>query len=132
MKPAGHYIKERGLFVKKPEDCEEFTASDGCRIRELLHGKNDPVDLPYSIALARVEAGGRTYRHRLDRTEVYFILSGRGRLHAESEARELELGQAAIIPPGSAQWIENTGAEELRFLALVSPPWSEEGDERLE
>lgn len=120
------------MFVKKPDDCEEFIASDGCRLRELLHGKNDPVDLPYSIALARVEAGGRTYRHRLDRTEVYYILSGRGRLHVDDEQREVSTGEAILVPPGARQWLENTGETDLRFLALVSPPWSEAGDERLE
>ena len=120
------------MFVKKPENCAEFTASDGCRLRELLHNKNDPVDLPYSIALARVETGGRTYRHRLDRTEVYYILSGCGRLHVDAEARDVAAGEAVLVPPGTQQWLENTDDAELRFLAIVSPPWSEAGDERLE
>jgi len=120
------------VFVKKPGDCGEFTAIDGCRIRELLHGKNDAVDLPYSLALARVEPGSHTRRHRLDRTEVYYLLDGRGRMHIDDEERDLAQGEAVVIPPGSVQWIENRGDEELRFLAIVNPPWSEEGDERLE
>jgi mannose-6-phosphate isomerase-like protein (cupin superfamily) len=120
------------VFVKKPGDCEEFTAIDGCRLRELLHGKNDPVDLPYSLALARVEPGRHTRRHRLDRTEVYYLLQGCGRVHIDDEAREVAQGEAVLIPAGSAQWIENTGGGELCFLAVVSPPWSEEGDEPLE
>jgi len=36
------------VFVKKTSECDAFVANDGCTIRELLHPKNDPVDLPYS------------------------------------------------------------------------------------
>lgn len=132
MMPAAHYIGEPGVFVKKLGDCDEFTANDGCRIREVLHPKNDSLDLPYSLAAARVEPGKHTYRHRLRETEVYYILAGTGRMHIDDEVREVTRDEAVFIPPGTVQWIENTGEEELRFIALVNPPWSEEGDERLE
>lgn len=120
------------MFVKKLEACKEFIANDGCHIREVLHRKNDPLDLPYSLAVARVEAGRQTYRHRLRGTEVYYILSGRGTMHIDEESREVAANEAVVIPPGAVQWIENSGDEELCFIALVNPPWSEEGDERLE
>jgi len=120
------------VLIKKPDDCPEFTALDGCCLRELLHNKNDAVDLPYSLAAARVEAGRSTCRHRLEGTEIYYILEGSGCMHVDDEERDLAQGEAALIPPGAVQWIENTGAGELRFLAIVSPPWSEEGDQRLE
>lgn len=120
------------MFVKKAEDCEEFTAIDGCHIRELLHNKNDALELPYSVALARVEPGRRTYRHRLDRAEVYYLLAGTGRMHVDEQECIVTQGEAVYIPAGAEQWIENTGAAELRFLAIVSPPWSKEGDKRLE
>lgn len=120
------------MFVKKPEDCVEFTAVDGCRLRELLHNKNDPVDLPFSLAAARVEPGRHTRRHRLDRVEVYYILEGKGRMHIDVEEQDVAQGAVVTIPPDAVQWIENTGSEDLRFLAIVSPPWSEDGDVRLE
>jgi mannose-6-phosphate isomerase-like protein (cupin superfamily) len=110
----------------------EFIANDGCRIRELLHPKNDPVALPYSLAICRVEPLGRTHRHRLGATEVYYILGGRGRLWTEGDAVELGVGDAAVVPALAAQWIENPGAEELRFAVLVSPPWALDQDQRLE
>jgi len=120
------------MFVKNLEACNEFIANDGCRIREVLHPKNDPLELPYSLAVARVESGKRTYRHRLLETEVYYILSGTGVMHIDAESREVAANEAVVIPPGTVQWIENSGDEELCFIALVNPPWSEEGDERLE
>ncbi|MEX2525767.1 MAG: cupin domain-containing protein, partial [Gammaproteobacteria bacterium] len=117
------------MFVKKLDDCNEFIANDGCRIREVLHRKNDPVDLPYSLAVARVEPGKQTYRHRLRETEVYYILSGTGVMHIDEESRDVSADEAVVIPPGTVQWIENNGSRELSFIALVNPPWSEEGDE---
>ncbi len=120
------------MFVKKLADCDEFTANDGCRIREVLHPKNDPLELPYSLAVARVEPGGRTYRHRLRQTEVYYLLSGSGIMHIDDQSRAVGAEDAVLIPPGTVQWIENSGGEELRFIAIVNPPWSEQGDERLE
>jgi mannose-6-phosphate isomerase-like protein (cupin superfamily) len=117
------------MLVKKPEHCIEFEANDGCLIKELLHPYKDGVDLPYSLAIARVAAGKDTYRHRLKQAEVYYILSGSGKMHINTEAQEIHAGEAVMIPPGSVQWIENTGAGELRFAAIVSPPWMAENDQ---
>jgi len=54
------------VFVKKNPVCDAFVANDGCEIRELLHPMTDPVDLPYSRALATVEIGQQSYQHRLE------------------------------------------------------------------
>jgi mannose-6-phosphate isomerase-like protein (cupin superfamily) len=45
---------------------------------------------------------------------------------------DLGPGDAALVPPGAVQWLENTGPEELRFTLIVSPPWTAATDERLE
>ena len=62
------------MFVKKTLDCDAFVANDGSTIRELLHSKNDTVDLPYSLALATVDIGKQTYKHKLEQTEVYLLV----------------------------------------------------------
>ena len=116
------------MFVKNLNACNEFTANDGCLIRELLHPKNDPVDTGYSLAVARVRAGERTRPHKLAQTEVYYILTGQGRMHINNETREVSTGDVILIPPQTIQWIENTGEDELRFIAIVSPPWREQDD----
>jgi mannose-6-phosphate isomerase-like protein (cupin superfamily) len=103
------------VFVKNISECAEFTANDGCRIKEWLHPKNDAVDLPYSVAMATVDVGEQSYKHKLEQAEVYLITSG----------------DAIYIEPERTQWIENNGQESLCFIALVNPPWSEEGDLRV-
>lgn len=119
------------MFIKNQKDCAEFTANDGCLLRELLHPKNDPVALPYSIAVACVETGKQTYKHKLAQTEVYYILSGTGCMHVDDETENVKPGDVILIPADSVQWLENTGTTELYFIAIVNPPWTEEEDQRL-
>lgn len=118
------------MFVKKLNDCPSFTANDGCEIKELLHPKNDQINLPYSLAVATVAQNQSSYRHKLEQTEVYYILSGQGLLHIDSDEKIVSPGDAAIIPGGSEQWIENISTTPLSFIAIVNPPWTDEGDVR--
>jgi mannose-6-phosphate isomerase-like protein (cupin superfamily) len=117
------------MFVKNLNACNEFTANDGCLIRELLHPKNEPVDLAWSLAVARVLTGKRTLQHKLVQTEVYYILAGQGRMHINNETREVSTGDVILIPPEAVQWIDNTGDGELKFIAIVSPPWRAQDDQ---
>ena len=120
------------MFVKKILDCDAFVANDGCRIRELLHPKNDAIDLPYSLALATVDIGKKSYQHKLEQTEVYHILQGHGRMFIENENSEVAAGDVIVIPEEALQWIENIGTKPLVFAAIVSPPWSEDSDVKIE
>ena len=117
------------MLVKNLNACKEFTANDSCLIREVLHPKNDPVELAFSLAVARVQVGQRTCRHRLAQTEVYYILAGQGRMHINNETREIGVDDVIVIPPQAVQWIENCGGQELQFIAIVSPPWREKDDQ---
>lgn len=119
------------MFTKSVSECPSLVANDGCRLFEILHPRNDPIELPFSLALAEVEPGEHSYRHRLAQTEVYYVLAGRGRMHVDDDAREVGPGEAVLIPGGAVQWIENLGDVVLRFVAVVAPPWRAEDDERL-
>ena len=118
------------MLKKSERDCPSFVANDGCDIRELLHPKNDDVDLGFSLAIAEVAVGARTYIHRLAQSEVYFVIAGDGVAHVGDESSSVGVGDAVFIPPGKRQWIENTGDRPLKFAAIVSPPWRAEDDVR--
>jgi mannose-6-phosphate isomerase-like protein (cupin superfamily) len=120
------------VFVKNIDNCPEFTANDGCQIREWLHPKNDDIDLPYSVAMATVDVGQQSYKHKLEQAEVYLITAGQGLMHIDNEEREVKAGDAIYIEPSRIQWIENIADETLCFIALVNPPWTEEQDIRLD
>jgi mannose-6-phosphate isomerase-like protein (cupin superfamily) len=121
------------VLVNRTEECREITANDGCRLRELLHPASDDSGLPYSVAVARVKPGERTLPHRLEEeTEVYYVIRGRGRMHIGAESSDLGPGDVVVIPATAVQWIECTSEDELQFLALVSPPWREDHDVRVD
>ena len=63
------------------------------------------------------------------RSEVYYILRGRGRIHIGNEISDVNSGDAVYIPSYSAQHISNTGDGDLTFLCIVDPAWREEDEE---
>jgi mannose-6-phosphate isomerase-like protein (cupin superfamily) len=120
------------MFVRDLKDCDEIVAGDNTRLRELFNPLKDPLDLRYSLAVARVEPGGTTFLHRLETSEVYYILEGEGEMHIDAERRGVGRGQAVYIPPGATQQISNTGAVELVFVCIVDPAWRVEDETILE
>lgn len=120
------------MLVKDVATIDPIEAGDGTELREILHPVRDGVHLNYSLALALLNPGGVSRRHRLATSEVYYVLYGTGLMHVGDESEALEAGQTVHIPPGEIQWIENTGAVDLAFLCIVDPPWRSEDEEVLE
>jgi len=120
------------MLIRKLGDCPEITAADNTRLRELLHPDRDyPFAGCYSLAWVVLPVGATSLRHRLKTDEVYFIVAGRGLMHIDEDTAAVEPGDAVDIPPGSLQWIENTGEETLAFLCIVDPAWRAEDEEIL-
>ena len=121
------------MRIRKLSQCEAITAGDATRLRELLHPDRDyPFQGRYSLAHAVVAPGQKTLKHRLRTDEVYYILSGRGEIHIDEDSAEVEAGDAIEIPPGSIQWIKNSGKTELAFLCIVDPAWRADAEEILD
>lgn len=124
------------MLIRSEAKCEPFIANDGCNIIELLHPKHfsdaSVATLNFSLAIAEVDVGKETYHHVLAQDEVYYLLTGEGEVYIDSESAQVCSGDAVFIPAGSEQWIKNTGEIVLRFAAIVSPPWTAEGDRLVE
>ena len=90
--------------------CKYFQVPDKTVLCELLHPKNEGIDMGCSIAHAIIE-------------------EGKGIMHINQEVSEVEPGEAIYIPPEHVQWIENVGDGELKFLCVVTPPWQAEDEE---
>ena len=114
--------------VKRLLNCAEFTAGDGCRLREILHPDKETFAGRYSLAHAVVEIGQTTDRHRLTTSEVYFILAGRGRMMIDEEVTDVGPTDTVVVPPQAVQCIENIGDEELVFVCMVDPAWRAEDE----
>jgi mannose-6-phosphate isomerase-like protein (cupin superfamily) len=111
------------MEVKNLDELPAFITKDGSEIRELLAPRNSRL-LNQSLAEARLPIGGATTEHYHARTEeIYFILSGTGRMRVEGEERPVKPGDAIAIPPGHRHKLWNTGPEPLRLLCCCAPAY---------
>jgi mannose-6-phosphate isomerase-like protein (cupin superfamily) len=117
--------------IKKQNLKNEFYTSEKCYITEL---SNTPDDPDVSIARARVKPGVTTRWHRLKETfERYFVISGRGLVEVGEHApQEVTVGDIVLIPPMCCQRITNTGTDDLIFLAVCTPRFTQEVYENID
>jgi len=121
------------MLIRDNSNCPEFIGGDNTRLRELLNPLKQPdLDLRYSLAVAEVEPGERTFLHRLKTSEVYYIVEGSGEMEVAGVKSTVTAGQAIYVPPGATQRIANTGIGDLIFLCIVDPAWRAEDEEIFE
>ncbi len=116
------------MFVRNLEECQEFVAGDGTRLREILHPDKQPLELRYSLAQAIVPVGQTSIPHALKTSEVYYILTGIGEMHINQESHLVKTGDTIYIPPQAKQFIRNCGDEPLIFICIVDPAWQQEDE----
>jgi len=121
MKPSIHRL----------DTGSEFYTREHCYITETCNSAAEP---DVSVARARVEPGVSTRWHRLSGiTERYCIISGTGLVEVgELPAEQVTAGDVVVIPPMCPQRISNTGDDDLVFLAICSPRFSEDCYEDIE
>lgn len=123
--------KQMSTHVSRPDESKEFFTNERCHILEMLDNHNS--EKPFSIARARVEPGITTAWHRLsDIIEYYYILSGIGFMEIGEEGFDVKKDDVVTIPANFAQRIQNTGEDDLIFLAICNPPFTDENYEDLE
>ncbi len=111
------------MLIKNIEDISAFLAGDHTYIKEVLHPKNDAVQIGYSLAHASLPVGAVSLPHLLHSSEVYFITKGKGIVFINDEKRAVKVGDMVFIPPNATQYIQNTGQDVLEFLCIVHPEW---------
>ena len=104
---------------------KEFYISEKCQITELSNSPDDP-ETP--IARARVKPGMTTRWHWLEgTTERYYIISGLGVVEVGAlPPQRVNAGDVVRIPPMCRQRITNTGPEDLVFLSICPPRFSQD------
>jgi mannose-6-phosphate isomerase-like protein (cupin superfamily) len=109
--------------VAQPPE-EYLFKAEGCFITEL---SNTPADPEVSIAKARVTPGVTTTWHILKGvTERYCILEGKGLAEVgDTPAKTVQAGDVVIIQPMQRQRITNIGKEDLIFLAICTPRFTD-------
>lgn len=105
---------------------QPFVTKDGSIIREILAPRNSCI-ARQSLAEATLPPGARTEAHYHPNTEeIYYILSGVGRMRMGEEERAVGPGDGIAIPPGVPHQIENIGHTDLVFLCCCAPAYEHE------
>lgn len=126
--PYCFIMKER---IEKQNLKKEYYTAEKCYITEI---SNTPDDPDVSIARARVEPGVTTRWHRLKGTlERYFVISGRGLVEVGKQPpQEVSAGDIVLMPPMCRQRITNIGTDDLIFLAICTPRFTQDVYEDIE
>ena len=104
-----------------------FITKDGSQIRELLAHRNSSIR-NQSLAEATLAVGTSTQEHYHPKSEeIYYILTGSGRMKLDGELRDVGPLDAIAIPPGTRHKIWNTGSVPLVLLCCCAPGY-ENGD----
>lgn len=104
------------MVKKTVKDVPAFLAGDKTLIREVLHPKNETINLPYSLAYAVLAPGRSSEPHILKTSsEVYVFVRGSGQVFVNEETTFAEPGVVIHIPAGASQYVTNNGETSLEF-----------------
>ena len=105
---------------------EAFTTLDGSQIRELA-GPAWTDARHQSLAEATVPPGGETAEHYHPRTEeLYYFVSGSGRMRLGEEETEVHAGDCVVIVPGTPHKLWNPSSDPLVLLCCCAPAYSDD------
>ena len=111
------------MDIRNRDRVASFTTKDGSEIRELLAHRNSCI-AKQSLAEARLPVGASTTPHYHPLTEeIYYILTGEGRMRIGDEVSPVGPGDAIAIPPGIEHEITNTGNVTLVFICCCAPAY---------
>lgn len=101
----------------------EVWTAERCYITELVNDERWPE---FSVARCRVEPGVTTQLHALSVHEVYVIESGSGLMSVgDDEPYPVGPGSVVTIPIHISQRIENTSSDDLLFVCVCTPKFSQ-------
>ena len=74
------------------------------------------AETDFTAGVTELEPGGWMAGHRHEPAEIYYVVSGEGKLTIEGEEHAVSAGTAAHIPGNSEHAIRNTADAPLRFF----------------
>ncbi|HSO00623.1 MAG TPA: class I tRNA ligase family protein [Candidatus Nanopelagicales bacterium] len=87
-----------------------------CQSIQPWYGLEKP---PFGASFALARPGEQTKRHAHQDGEAFFIMKGRGTIHAGEEIAEVRAGDVVYLPPFSEHTLENGSPdEELLFISI--------------
>ena len=116
----------------RSSEVEFIDGQEESKIKQYFHPKNTSNGIRFSMVQCILESGKKSKKHKLRSSEVYYILEGHGKLKIQDKTFNLEKDDSVFVPSNSEQFIENTGASDLKFLCIVDPAWQAKDETILE
>jgi mannose-6-phosphate isomerase-like protein (cupin superfamily) len=120
------------MSIQRNSDIITYDGNEGTTIKQYFHPHNTLNGIRFSLAEFTLKKGKRSLLHKLQSSEIYYILEGAGILKINEEFFEVKKDDSVYVPPMSEQSIENSGTGDLRFLCIVDPAWKKEDEIILE
>lgn len=117
-------IEDPVVLHVRPDEGKEYATAERVRILESWNTGQDPA---VSIARARLAAGESSEVHWLEGVDERFvILSGSATLEAgDVVGRTVVPGDVVFVPAGARQRFHNKGFEDLVFLCICTPRFTD-------
>jgi mannose-6-phosphate isomerase-like protein (cupin superfamily) len=95
-------------------------------VYELIKPHNSETE-QLSCVLVEVVPGARSRPHwHTVGEEIYFVVSGTGVVHLDSQTRAVSSGHVIHIPPGVRHVVENNASTTLWLFVVNAPPYQAE------
>ena len=120
------------MSIQKNSEIPAVDGNEGTKIKQYFHPHNTLNGVRFSLAQFTLIQGKSSLRHKLQSSEIYYILEGTGKLSVDDESFNVKKDDSVYVPPMSEQFIENTGTSDLKFLCIVDPAWKAEDEIILE
>jgi mannose-6-phosphate isomerase-like protein (cupin superfamily) len=76
------------------------------------------------MGVSEIMSGGKSNPHTHDDAEeVFYVVSGNGKMIVGDDEEEIGIGSCVFIPLGKRHQIINTSDEILKILAVTVPPF---------
>ena len=75
------------------------------------------------LAIASLAPGKEIEAHVDPMEEIYFVMTGSGKIHVDEDSRQVGPGDATWIPAGSSHRLLNNGDDDLVILVVASANW---------
>ena len=120
------------MILRKNSEINHIQGNEGAKIKQYFHPDNTSGKIGYSLAQFTLESKRKTKLHKINSSEIYYILEGEATLEINGKQHIIKKDDSILVLPKSEQRIKNTGSSTLRFLCVVEPAWKQSDETLLE
>lgn len=108
--------------VNDEEVIETTYIAHGGAVAQMILDRRTLKEIGF-LAIAKLSPGKEIEPHIDPMEEIYFVLSGSGRMRVDDDARQVKTGDATWIPAGARHSLFNDSREDCIILVVASPAW---------